>query len=901
MNSSLIADLPRWRRVNSLLQEALALPQEQHEPWLARLTLDDSDVSPLLRALLARHAVETDAFMSRPVTSSLPKAAEDAHADDEPGDVIGPYQLLRPLGAGGMGSVWLAERTDASPQRQVAVKLPLRGWARGVAERLKQERDTLAGLEHPNIARLYDAGITPTGRPYLAMEFVDGVPIDTYSAENQLALREKLALFLQVAGAVAYAHGRLVVHRDLKPSNILVTRNGDVRLLDFGAAKLLRDDEIQSSLLTQEMGRALSPDYASPEQIQGETITVACDVYSLGIILFELLTGQRPYKLKRHSTAALQAAIVQAEVPLASTAATDRKLCRELRGDLDNVVAKALKKSAHDRYDTVGGLADDVRRWLNHEPVSAQRASAGYRLGRFVRRNRAAVAAGVLMFTALAVAAGVTTTQMIEARKQRDEARLQAKRAQAQERYANLVMEQFGPGGRPLTREEAIDRSRDILEQQYKDDPRFIAEALIPIAVGYMDLDKTDKELTALRRAESIARRLEDSALLADIDCYMVDAELDKTNLAGAQQRMNEARALLAAAPKTPTRGQVDCMHAEATLADARGDRAAAVERVDAAIALQETIDRTDRTYRNLLAHGQILHLYAGRPKEAYALIQKTLRVLEETDAQNTAAISATTHNQALALNQMGEVRAAMERELEAIAATNGNDPTRPLSAPMAQALGRMYTRMNQPAEGEKWARRALAGTKDGGYVGAQVIALGTLAEALARGGHLDEAASTAAEAALLMTADSDPRERVAAARGRAVVAMLREDAKGAQAAAADLLSALGYPDREKVRSSQTSDSQLLLASRIAFSAGDLPLAADLAAYSLEIAGNLARDPRRSANVGEARLILARVQAAQGKIGDARSSIQGAAAALSAGLAPDHPLALEAASFEATL
>jgi eukaryotic-like serine/threonine-protein kinase len=901
MNSLLAADLPRWRRINALLQEALALPQDQHEEWLAQQAGQQSDVLPTLRALLSRHAVETDDFMSRPVSSLWPKESDASALDDAPGHLIGPYELLRPLGAGGMGTVWLAQRADASPQRLIAVKLPLRGWARGVAERLKQERDTLAGLEHPNIARLYDAGITPGGRPYLAMEFVDGVPIDVYATQHKLSTREKLALFLQVSGAVAYAHGRLVVHRDLKPSNILVTGDGEARLLDFGAAKLLRDEETQSSALTREMGRALSPDYASPEQIQGETITVACDVYSLGIILFELLTGHRPYKLKRHSTAALQAAIVGAEVPLASAATKDHKLSRELRGDLDNIIAKALKKSAQDRYGTVSGLADDLRRWLNHEPVTAQRDSAGYRLGKFVRRNRVAFAAGVLTFTALAVAAGVTTTEMLEARKQRDEARMQAKRAQAQERFANLVMEQFGPGGRPLTREETIDRSRDILEQQYRDDPRFIAEALISIAVGYMDLDKTDKELSALRRAESIARYLGDSGLLVDVDCYLVDAELDKTNLAGAQERMKEARALLANTPKIPMRGRVDCMHAEATLADARGDRATAVDRIDAAIALQEKIDRTDRTYRNLLSHAQILHLYAGRPKESYALIQKTLRLLQETDAQNTAAISATTHNEAIALNQMGEVRHSMEREREAIAVTTGNDPSRPISAPMAQVLARLYTRMNQPTEGEEWAKRALAGTRDGGYVGAQIVALGTLAEAQARGGHIDQAVSTTAEVAHLMTEDSDPRERVAAARAQAVVALLRNDVKGAQAAAADLLGALGYPDKEKVRASQTSDSQLLLASRIALGTGDLSLASDLATDALELAGNLARDPQRSANVGEARLLLARVQQAQGKLADARISIRGAASALSAGLSPDHPLVAEAASLEATL
>jgi serine/threonine-protein kinase len=901
MNSASIADLPRWRRVNALLQEALALPQGQHDAWLASLD-EETGVLPLLRALLARHAVETDAFMRRPATAGLSEAADVSAAEDAVGQIIGPYQLLRLLGTGGMGTVWLAERADAAPQRQVAVKLPLRGWARGVAERLKQERDTLAGLEHPNIARLYDAGVTQAGRPYLAMEFVDGLPIDVFAAQNHLSVRDKLALFLQVANAVAYAHGRLVVHRDLKPSNILVRRGGDVRLLDFGAAKLLRDDDRQSSALTQELGRALSPDYASPEQILGESVTVACDIYSLGIVLFELLTGQRPYKLKRHSTAALQAAIAGTEVPPASSAvAKNRKLSRELRGDLDNIIAKAVKKSPAERYDTVSGFADDVRRWLNHEPVSARRDSAAYRIGKFVRRNRVAFTAGVLMIIALTGAAVVTTTEMIDARLQRDAARLQAKRAQAQERFANLVMEQFGPGGRPLTREETIDRSQEILEQQYKDDLHFVAEALIPIALGYMDLDKTDKELAALQRAEAIARRLADPALLVEAECYMVDAEIDKTHFAIAQQRLADAQSILSANPNISKRGRVSCIHAEASLADARGDRATAIERIDTALALQEQVDRTDRAYRSLLSHAQILHLYAGQPKQAYALVEKTLRVLQETDSHNDATISATIHNEALALNQMGEVRSAMERERVAIAMTTGSDPNAPISAPMAQVLARWYTRMNQPAEAEAWARRALAGTREGGYVGAQIVALGTLAEAQARAGHADQAVATVSEAAHLMGADSDPREHVAVARAQSVVALMRHDIKGAQAAAAELLGALGYPNREKVRASQTPDSQLLIACRIALRAGDLKLAEALASDALQIANNLARDPQLSANVGEARLLLATVQEAQGRTGEARVSIRGAAQALSAGLLPEHPLAVEAAGLEANL
>ena len=901
MTSALMTDLPRWRRINALLEEALALPRDARDAWLARLSGQQTDVLPMLRALLARHAVETDAFMSRPVAAVWRNAVDATAVDDEPGQIIGPYQLLRPLGSGGMGTVWLAQRADASPQRLIAVKLPLRDWARGVAERLKQERDTLAGLEHPNIARLYDAGTTSAGRPYLAMEFVDGVPIDVFAAQRDLTVAEKLALFQQVANAVAYAHGRLVVHRDLKPSNILVARDGDVRLLDFGAAKLLRDDEPQSSALTQEMGRALSPDYAAPEQILGESITVACDVYSLGIVLFELLTGHRPYALKRHSTAALQAAIVGAVVPLASAVANNRQLSRELRGDLDNIVAKALKKLPRERYETVSGFADDVRRWLNHEPVSAQRDSAAYRLAKFVRRNRIAVCAGASVLAAVVGSATVTTEEMIEARTQRDEARLQAKHAQAQERYANMVMEQFGPGGQPLTREEMTDRSVAILYQQYSNDPRFIAEALIPIADRYMELGNTDKELAVLQRAGEIARRLTDPTLIMEVDCNLVETELDKGRIGNAEQRMNEVRALLAANPRAPIRQRIHCMHADAILADARGDRTASVERIEAAIALQERDDPTDRAYRGLLSQAQVLYLYAGRPKDAYAMVEKTLQVLKKTDARNGEAIAGAMHNQSLALNQMGEVRAAIDREREAIAITGGDDSNRPVIATMAQTLGRMYTRMNHAAEAESWAERALLNARQGGNIASLIVDLATLAEANVRAGHIAKASANVEEAAHLLSSRSDPRERAAVARAQALIAFDRKDARAAHAAAAEMLGALGYPDVAKVRASQSSDVLLLLAARIALEDNDLASASHLASLALELSSDLARDPGQSATVGEARLLVARVQFAQGKTEDARASLRGAADALSAGLAPDHPLAIEAASLEAKL
>jgi eukaryotic-like serine/threonine-protein kinase len=903
MISSLEADVPRWRRLNALLQEALELSKDQREAWLGLLPPEAKDLLPLLRALLARDAAaETDDFMRRSAEAVWAQAIAGT-GSAMPGALVGPYRLIREIGTGGMGTVWLAERADGALQRQVALKLPLYGWALGVAERLEQERDALASLEHPHIARLYDAGITPEGgRPYLAMEFIDGLPIDAYARGRNLTVRARVQLLLQVSSAVAYAHGRLIVHRDLKPSNILVTADGSAHLLDFGAAKLLSAEGGQHSQLTREAGRALSPDYASPEQIHGAAITVASDVYSLGVVLFELLTGARPYALSRHSTAALEAAIMRTEVPLPSATVSDnRRLSRELRGDLDNILAKALKKSPDERYATVTEFSDDLQRWLRDEPVSARPDSVIYRLVKFVQRNRFLVLVGTLVFVALASAAVVTSINMIEARTQRDEARLQANRAQAQERFANLVMEQTGPGGRPLTREEMIDRSVELLEQQYGNDPRFVANTLVSISGRYMDLGNTSKELASLQKAEAIARQLRDSLLLINVQCSAVDTEVSGGRLDRARERLVEARSLLGALMTVPINQRIDCMHAEATLADAQGDAATAIEQIQKAIALQEQLDRTDLTYRSLLSHAQSFYLHAARPRDAYTMIEKTVASLKATDAQNSEALSGSMHNAAVALSQMGEVGEALEKEREVLELTAGDDPSKPVNPIVANVLGRLLTRMNQAAEGASWAKRSLADARTDGNVSAQVFAHAALAEALASEGLAEQAGAAAQAAAALIEVSSERRLRTVVDRARTLATLAVNDLPGAQAAAASLLKDVGYPDLTKVHGAQSGDLQLLLAARVALRAGRAHEAGQLSTAALDLAAHVARDPQRSATVGEARLLLARACVAQGDRLGARAAIHGAHDALSSGLAPDHPLAREAATLEAQL
>jgi eukaryotic-like serine/threonine-protein kinase len=398
--------------LNRLLDTALELPSEQRESWLAALDPQFDPLKPRLRDLLLRAArIETRDFLGTLPKLDADPADDVARVAEEPGGCIGPYRLMRELGVGGMGSVWLAERIDGLIKRPVALKLPHVAAKRvGLSERMAREREILATLAHPNIARLYDAGVTAEGRPYLALEYVEGKPIDAYCMEHAVDLRTRLRLFLQVANAVAFAHAKLIIHRDLKPANILVTSEGEVRLLDFGVAKLIDDGQAKATQLTELSGRALTLDYASPEQILAAPLTIATDVYSLGVVLFELLTGTRPYQLRRDSRGALEDAIVQADPPRPSDVAP-MSARKALRGDLDTVVLRALKKRPEDRYSTVNAFAEDVLRHLEQRPVLARADSAWYRLRKLIIRRKLAFAALTAVVMAVLVGGGVAVWQ----------------------------------------------------------------------------------------------------------------------------------------------------------------------------------------------------------------------------------------------------------------------------------------------------------------------------------------------------------------------------------------------------------------------------------------------------------------------------------------------------------
>ena len=433
------------KTLSELMDQALDLDAAKRSRWVADLsTGPHAALQPFLAEMLAKHADIETAFLVSPIRlpHAFPLQEASTVAKLASGTRVGPYVLRREVGHGGMGAVWLADRVDGALTRQVALKLPTIHLTDALAERFARERDILAQLTHPNIARLYDAGVSAAGRPYLALEYVEGKPITEHCDAINLSINERLQRFLQVASAVQYAHANLVIHRDLKPGNILVSEDGQVHLLDFGIAKLLDDPKelAVESELTMIAGNALTLDYASPEQVRGGAISTATDVYSMAVVLYQLLTGQKPYQpyqLKRGSRAELEEAILSLdpermsdavrrgdETVAAQRSASRDRLARTLAGDLDTIVGKAMKKDPQQRYATVAAFAQDIERHLDGLPVEAQADSWRYRAGKFVARNRLAVAASSAVVVAMATGLGTALWQA-------NVATQQAKRADA--------------------------------------------------------------------------------------------------------------------------------------------------------------------------------------------------------------------------------------------------------------------------------------------------------------------------------------------------------------------------------------------------------------------------------------------------------------------------------------
>jgi serine/threonine protein kinase/Flp pilus assembly protein TadD len=491
-----------WSRVAPLLDELIELTPEEREPRLEALDRNEPELAVELRRVLALDSDRPD-FMATPVSQA------SIHAS-LPGMRVGPYRLLRMIGEGGMGQVWLAERADGLFERRVALKLLHPGFvSSGLRTRFDRERQILASLGHEHVARLLDAGLATDGQPYLALEYVEGQNITDYSIQRKLTVVQKLTLFLQVCSAVSHAHASLVVHRDLKPSNIMVTPGGAVRLLDFGIAKLIDPPGRDVTNETTRTGtRAFTLHYAAPEQIRGDQVTTGTDVYSLGVVLYELLTGRKPYRIKRDTDAEWEEAILSVE-PIRPSVMTrgrsdlisrsERRLSRVLSGDLDNITLKALHKNPEDRYMSVEALAADLRRYLNGRPVEAHAKSYGYRFGKYIRRNAWSLALVVGVIALLGGALYVVTSKAREAR-------AEAQRAQAMHDFVIGLFEQAGKEAGPSNSvdiRQLLDAGVRRTQTEFASQPIVRAELLALIARMHLRLGDYSQAIAVLNQQKS--------------------------------------------------------------------------------------------------------------------------------------------------------------------------------------------------------------------------------------------------------------------------------------------------------------------------------------------------------------------------------------------------------------
>ena len=652
----------QWQRVKGLLEEVIALDAAERRPYLARACGDDPALKRELESLLASHEQAGTGFLNTPVANlsvgGAPQVATRA------GRRIGVYQIGERIGHGGMGEVYRAVRADGQYTKEVAVKLVRGGFDSAfVLERFRNERQILATLDHPNIARLLDGGTTDDGIPYLVMELIEGTRIDLYCDDHELSITERLQLFRQVCAAVQYAHQRLVIHRDIKPSNILVTQDGVPKLLDFGIAKIL--DPAAGAEAT--LARPMTPEYASPEQILGAPITTASDVYSLGVVLYQMLTGRSPYPAETRGSHELSRAVCESEPGRPSTAVlkpppargddqpepltpeqvsrsregSPAKLRRRLAGDLDDIVLMALRKEPQRRYASVEQFAEDIRRHLEGLPVTATKGSWSYRAGKFVRRHRTAMAAATLVVLTLLGGMAATIRQAHIARAERARAE---KRFDEVRKLANsLIFEihdsiQDLPGATP-SRKLLLDRAVEYLDKLSQDSGGDV-DLQRELAWGYQRLSAVqgDTSQSNLGQISAAAVSVRKSIALFEAVAKANPRNVtDQLNLAMAyrrrafadiyertgRQEIDQASAITE--PLMQTDGTKPEVRNErslefqilASIQDATGDRLKAVDTYRKYLDLRQDILRTDPEYKGIrrgVAHATVeLALQLGR------------------------------------------------------------------------------------------------------------------------------------------------------------------------------------------------------------------------------------------------------------------------------------------------
>jgi serine/threonine-protein kinase len=499
----------RWQRIEELFRTLVNRPAAERDDHLTQACEGDEELRLEVLSLLERDTAE-DFIRGRIASIALAFTAKPK--DELTGESIGPYRVRRLIGRGGMGVVYEAERDDEQFRQQVAIKIIKRGMDTDfVRDRFLRERQILATLDHPHIARLFDGGSTTDGLPYFVMEFVAGDSITAYCRRRQLSVSERLKLFRKVCSAVQHAHQRLVIHRDLKPSNILITEDGAPKLLDFGIAKLLSPDPSEAHTRTETALRLMTPEYASPEQARGQAVATTTDVYSLGVVLYELLTERRPFEFRTYSSTEIERAFCDTEIEEPSKVVGRRtdaptRLARQLAGDLDNIVLMAMRNEPERRYQSVEQFSEDIRRYLAGLPVVARKDTLGYRAGKFVRRHKA----GVVVLALLLILAVVMMVQAVRIARERDRTNQEAATAEAVTQSLVAMFEVADSGkarGNVITARELLDQGAEKVIRELKHQPAVQAKLLDTIGQLYQGIGLYDRAQPVLEEALKLRRQ----------------------------------------------------------------------------------------------------------------------------------------------------------------------------------------------------------------------------------------------------------------------------------------------------------------------------------------------------------------------------------------------------------
>lgn len=874
-------EIKLWTQVSPYLDKALELDPRQREPWLAALAAAHPEVARELRELLDLDAANrASGFMERaPITPE----------DSLTGCNIGPYTIERLLGRGGMGSVWLARRSDGKFEGRAAIKLlDRRGLGRDAAHQIRHEASLLARLSHPHIARLFDAGVHDNGQPYLVLEYVEGEPIDRYCTTRQLPLAARLRLFADVLDAVAHAHAQLIVHRDLKPSNVLVTPAGVVKLLDFGVADLQPQPEGQAP---PEGGpQALTPGYAAPEQLRGEPVSAAADVYSLGILLHVLVTSEHPYGSRTSTHTELMRSVLTDDPVPASERLGNAADRRRVRGDLDAIIARALHRDAAQRYATATEFGGDIRAYLGNFPVVARAATRRYVARKFAQRHWGGILTACLTLLVLVGATIVTTLQLLEARRQRDFARIQLARAEALGDLDNYVLVDAAPAGKPFTVNDLLRRATKLLDRQHTDDATQ-ATLLTSIGWKYITQDQDRTGLRLLEQAYRLSRNVPAPSVHAHAACSLAEAIAGTDASARAEQLFAEGLRELPAEPEFAL-DRSFCLLRGSKLAAETGNSSLAIQRAQDGIQSLTQVP-FGHELAELRAKEDLAEAYrqAGRSREALALFEEIWPRLVAAGRDDTTTAVTWLNNWGMAAGQAGrplEAERLLRRSMELHRADDSNAAVSPMVLTnYAQELEDL-ARLDEARSYAETAYHEALGAGDDVVVNQTLLRLARI--------YTRQQDYVRASAAL---DEVEPRLRKAlpqghyafsaVATGRARIAQQQGDIGHALELENEGIAIIEGSMKQGKAGAQALPSLLRDRAGIEAAAGQLQDAEKDARHALALVQAGMRPGDVSAANGRAQLALARILSTEGKSEEARGFATEALHQLKESVGPDHP------------